>query len=228
MCDAVVEQRMYFWLRGQYLVEVEAGGGLVEEVELPALALPGPGELARDLEPLGFAARERRGRLAEPEVAEPHLLELPERRAEPGLVVEAGDGLAHRPLQHVVDRGAANPDVEHLRLEAGAAAGLAGHVDIGQEDHLHQDGTGSLALLAAPSGEVEGEGGGGVAAAAGQRLGREELPDLVERLDVGDRIGARCPADRRLVHQHDVGEVLPSLERGHLAYRLTRSEELTS
>ena len=30
--------------------------------------------------------------------------------------------------------------------------------------------------------------------------GSEQSPDLVERFDVRDRIGARCPADGRLIH----------------------------
>ncbi len=50
------------------VVEVEAGGGLVEEVEGAAgLAL---GELAGELHALGFAAGERGGGLAEVDVAE--------------------------------------------------------------------------------------------------------------------------------------------------------------
>ena len=64
------------------VVEVEAGGRLVEDIELAAVALAGAGQLAGDLEPLRFAARERGGRLAEPQVAEADLLQLPEGGAE--------------------------------------------------------------------------------------------------------------------------------------------------
>src|SRR5256885_11483948 len=35
-----------------------------------------------------------------------------------------------------------------------------------------------------------------------QRLGGEQRAQLVERLDVGDRVGSRRAADRRLVHEH--------------------------
>ena len=73
-----------------HVVEVQAGRRLVENVELPAArACRRCGELARDLEPLRLAARERGGGLAQPEVAEPDLLELPERGAELRLVAEA-------------------------------------------------------------------------------------------------------------------------------------------
>ena len=46
-----------------------------------------------------------------------------------------------------MDRLALDPDVEHLALEAGAAAGLAGHEDVGQEHHLHLHVTRALARL---------------------------------------------------------------------------------
>src|SRR5687767_14951589 len=52
------------------VVEVEAGGGLVEDVELAALTLASVGQLARDLEPLRLAAGERSGGLAETQIAE--------------------------------------------------------------------------------------------------------------------------------------------------------------
>ena len=94
------------------VVEVEAGGRLVENVELAAVALAARSPARGDLESLGLAARERGGGLAQPEISQADLLEVPERGAELGLVAEAGDGLVHRPLQHVVDRvarGCARP-----------------------------------------------------------------------------------------------------------------------
>src|SRR5690348_18073904 len=47
---------------------------LVHDVELLAALLAGEGELTRDLESLGFAARERRRRLTQPQVSETDLL----------------------------------------------------------------------------------------------------------------------------------------------------------
>ena len=50
---------------------VQPGGGLVEQVErVPA---PGPLQLGGELDPLGLAAGELGGRLAEPQVAQPDL-----------------------------------------------------------------------------------------------------------------------------------------------------------
>ena len=55
------------------VVEVQAGGRLVQQVE--RLAGVGPREFGGQLHPLGLAAGERRGRLAEREVVEPHVAE---------------------------------------------------------------------------------------------------------------------------------------------------------
>ena len=72
-----------------HVVEVQPGGRLVEDVELPPRLLARLRQLPRDLEPLRLAARERGGRLAQPQVAEPDLLQVPERRAQLRLVPEA-------------------------------------------------------------------------------------------------------------------------------------------
>ena len=53
------------------VLEMQPGGGLVEDVERPPGGLAR--ELGRELHPLGLAAGERGGGLAQLDVAEPHL-----------------------------------------------------------------------------------------------------------------------------------------------------------
>src|SRR5690606_36426745 len=60
-----------------HLVAGEARRRLVHDVELPTTAPGAADQLPRDLQPLRLAARERVRGLAEPQVAEPDLLELP-------------------------------------------------------------------------------------------------------------------------------------------------------
>ena len=56
-----------------HVLEVQTGGRLVEDIEgAPGVAL---GQLGGQLDPLGFAAGERRGRLAQMEVAESDIVE---------------------------------------------------------------------------------------------------------------------------------------------------------
>ena len=51
------------------------------------------------------------------------------------------------------------------------------------------------------------------AAAARVLRRREQLPDGIERLEIGDRIAARRAPDRRLIHQHRIGDELGALDR---------------
>jgi hypothetical protein len=81
---------------------------------------------------------------------------------------------------------------------------------------------GALALLATPARQIEAEGGRAVFPLPRERLGREQLADFVERLDVGDRVRPRRAPDRRLIDQHRILEQLPAGERGHRAYRLAQ------
>ena len=97
--------------------------------------------------------------------------------------------------------------VLHLQrglVEALAVADLAGHVDVGQEVHLHALHAVALAGLAAAALHVEGEAARRVAVHA--RLGqqREEVADRVEELGVGRGVAARRAADRALVDVDDL------------------------
>src|SRR5260370_8381626 len=86
--------------QGAHVVEMEAGGGLVQDVQLARAAmLPAAREreLAGDLQPLGLAARERRGRLTEPQGAEPALLQMPQRASDPRLPLYPRNPVLHAP-----------------------------------------------------------------------------------------------------------------------------------
>ena len=138
-----------------HVVQVQAGGGFVEDVEPASAALARNSEFPGDLEALRLSAREGRGWLAEPEVAESHLLELPERLPEARLAAKAGEGLVDGELEDIRDRIAADLHVEDFATVAGAAAGLAGHIHIGEKDHLDQHRAGAVAGGAAAGLEVE-------------------------------------------------------------------------
>jgi hypothetical protein len=106
-----------------------------------------------------------------------------------------GDGLIHGELQHVRDRATANLHIQDLTLEPAPATTLAGDEDVGQKDHLHLYRAGAFAGFAAAARHVEGKGRGRVFPPLRLRLLGIELADLVERLDVGHRIGTRCSPD---------------------------------
>src|SRR5690606_37633546 len=93
-------------------------------------------QLPRDLEPRRLATRERGRRLAETQVAEPDLLQLPERLAKTVLLDEEADRLIHREVEHFADVLALVRDLERLGLVAPPTAHLARDQHVREEDHL--------------------------------------------------------------------------------------------
>jgi hypothetical protein len=119
--------------------------------------------------------------------------------------------LIDREVERLLDVEAAVAHLEHLATETVAAAGVAGHQQIGEEVHLDRDPAGPFALVAAPPRGVERERA--VLETARQRGGLAGV-DLAQRrvgAEVGDRTGARRLADRRLVdHHHPLDRVEPA------------------
>ena len=182
------------------VIEVQAGGGLVEDVQ--GARAGGLRQVRGQLHALRFAAGKRGRRLSQPQIAEAHVGQHLQLLREALVAAEKLDGFIDGQLQNFVDVQAVVFDLEDAGLEAGALALLANQLDIGQKLHLHRDGAIALAGFAAPSWNVERKVAGGVAALFGVARGGEDLPDQVEHLDVSHRVGARGAADRRLI-DHD-------------------------
>ena len=175
-------------------------------------------QIGGQLEPLGLAAGERGGRLAEPQVVEPHVDQVLEPRLDLFVAAEKRERLAGRHVEHFRDVDAAILHVEHRPSIAFAATLAAPHVDVGHELHVDGDVARPLAGLAPPAGHVEAEGPRREPTGLGVRLFGKHGPNQVERLDVGQRVRPRRAADRRLIDQHDVfqlagAEYIVELER---------------
>src|SRR6185312_2473842 len=221
-CVSVVEEPFKDALQFPDVLEVEARGGLVHDVQFASGGAACVSQLARDLDALGFAARQRRCGLAEAKVAEANLLELPEGLTELFLAWEESNRFVDGELQHIVDALAVQSDLEHLRLEAAAAAVVARDVDVRHEQHFYLQMACALAGFAAAAAHVEAERAGCVAAFPRERLVGEDTADLVERFDVGNGIRARRLADGALVDEDDVGERIPPGEGIELAGTFTQ------
>src|SRR5215510_2757085 len=134
--------------------------------------------------------------MPEREVAETELVqdvELPMYRR---FCLEEGDALLDRHVQHVVDRLAAQRDLQRLAVEARALADAACDLDVGHEIQLRGDHAFTLALLAATAFDVEAESSRLVAALDRERRLREEVADRVVEADVGRRVRPAVAADR--------------------------------
>src|ERR1700723_2162415 len=153
------------------VVEVETGGGLVEEVEGPAgLAL---GKLAGKFHALRFAARQRGSGLAEVDVAEAYVDQSLEFLVDGRDVFDDADGVGDWQVEQVGDGVAVEFDRERLLIVPATVTYFTEDVDVGKEVHLDAALALSLAGLAAASLDVEGEAAGFVAAFAGLGEHRE-------------------------------------------------------
>ena len=153
-----------------------------------------PGQEAGQLEALRLAAGERRGGLAEPQVVQPDVEQRPEPRLDLGAVPEEAERLARGQVEHLGDVPAAVGDLQDLRPIARAAAlGAADH-HVGQELHVDRQEAVPLTGVAAAPLDVEAELAGVVVPQLGLVGRGERLADLVERLQVRDRVRPGRPA----------------------------------
>ena len=111
-------------------------------------------------------------------------------------------------VQHLVDVLALVADLQGFPVIALALTDVAGHIDIGQEVHLHLGDAVALAGLAAATLDVEAEPAGFVAPRARFLGAGKQLPDRGEDAGVGGRVGARRAADGALVDVDALVDVL--------------------
>src|SRR5687767_2036834 len=200
--------------------EVQPGRRLVEDVE--RLAGGAPRQLRRELHPLRLSPRERRGRLAEMDVAETDVEQRLQLRRDGGDVLEELERVLDRHAEDVRDVLSLVVDLERLAVVALPGADLAGHVHVGEELHLDLDDPVARARLAPPALHVEGEAAGRVAADPGVGDLAEDVADRREEAGVGRGVRARCAADRRLVDVDHLVEELDALDDVVLARALLR------
>ena len=193
------------------VVEVQPGGGLVQEVEGPSGV--GAGELGGQFHPLGLAAGERGGGLAQGNVAQADVAERLQNAADLGDLLEQPAGLVAGHVQHVGDRLAVVADGQRLGVVAAALAGLAFDPNVGQEVHLDLELPVALALLAASAGHVEAETAGRVAAELGLGKLGEQLADQVEHAGEGGRVRGGRLAQGLLVDADHLVDLLQPADR---------------
>ena len=193
---------------------MQARRRLVKDVE------GAPGRAARqllgELDPLRFAAGQRRRLLADLHVAQANALERLHLVADRRHRLEQVRRLLDRHVEHVGDRPVPVAHLERLAIVALALAHVAGDVDIRQKVHLDLDHAIALAGLAPAALDVEREPPWQIAARLGLRQAGEPVADGSEGAGIGGRIGARSAADRRLVdvdHLVDLVEAVDAVVR---------------
>ena len=128
-------------------------------------------------------------------------------------VLEEGQGLLDRHVQHVGDGLAAVMNLQRLGVVAGAVADFAIDVDIREKVHLDALGSLALARFAAAAFDVEAESARFVAANFGFAGLGEDLADFVEHAGVSGGIAARRAADRALIDLDHLVDLVDAVER---------------
>ena len=223
------EQRVERRDQAGHVLEVKPRGGFVEDEQGVAwgvacgaargAARGAPGvvtgaarrEVLGELQPLRLAARERRHRLAEPQVAETDCRERREGPLDVGAPGEEVESVVDGHLEDVGDGagraadavgmpggvvGWANSHVEHFVSIPAAVAVGAAQVHVAQELHLDVLEAVSGAARASTIAGVEAERPRRVSALDCDRLGGEPLADRVERADVARGIRTGGLPDR--------------------------------
>ena len=207
-----------------YVLEVQAGGRLVEDVQCTARRAFR--EFLGEFHALGLAARQRGGLLADLHIAEADLVQRVELRGNRRYGGEEFRAVLDRHVEHIGNRLALEMHVQRLAVIALALAGLAGDVDIRQEVHLDLDDAVALAGFAAPALDVEAEPARRITARFRFRQAGIPVPDRAEGAGIGGGVGARCAPDRRLVDVDDLVEMLQALKAGIGRRRIRGTVEL--
>ena len=99
---------------------------------------------------------------------------------------------------------------------------IAWYVNIWQEMHFNFKNTITFTCVATSTFDVKGEATSFITTFTRSRNAGKEFANGCEKASVGSRVGARCATNRRLIHEHNVAEVLRSVNppAAHLAVGL--------
>ena len=172
------------------------------------------GQFGGEFHALGFAAGERRGRLAQRKIAEANFLQAFERAGNLREVFEHSQRLVDPQIEHIGDRKALVANLQRLPVEPFPFAHRADYVQIGQELHLDFLHALPLAFLAPAPFHVEAEAAGLVAALLGLARAGEHFAYFVKNAQVGGRIAPRRAANGRLIDHDNLVDLTGAAQAG--------------
>jgi len=205
VCQAIEDQQQLL-----DVVEMEAGGGFIEDVQRTSRLATA--QLARQLDALRLAPGKSRRRLAEMDVPQTHVQQRLELLLDGRDVFQHRQGVLHRHVENIGDGATLVLYCQGLGIVAAAAADLAGDENVGQEVHLNAPQPVSLTRFAAAAFHVEAEAAGTVATLARFGQHREEFSDGGEHARVSGRVRPRSAPDGRLVDDDHLIKMLGALQ----------------
>ena len=172
-----VHQTLQYLKQLTNIIEVEAGSGLIENIE--GFACLATLKLACQLHTLSLTTRKRSGGLAQANIAQAHIVQSVELARQPRDLREETASLVNCHVQNVVHVLASVRHFQRFAIVPFALAHLAVDVNIGQEMHLYFFLTIALARLAATARHVEREAAGCVATHLRLWRGSEQGTDII-------------------------------------------------
>src|SRR5262249_35587111 len=167
-----------------------------------------PRKIRSEFDPLCLPARQGRSRLAEPQVSEANIFKHLQLFRDFRDICEEQDSFADGHLEHLIDVLALVQHFQNAAFVARAFALFTDQFDVGEKLHFDRYRPVALADLASASRYVEGETPGIVAARLRFARGGEDVANVIERFDVGNRVRSRRSTDRALIDKNDVGDPL--------------------
>ena len=176
---------------------MQTSGRLIENIE--RLASRAPAQLGSKFDTLRLTTAKGRGGLAELNIAKAHLVDRCQLASNCRNISKELTGLLDRHIQDVANRLTFVGDLKRLTIIAFTMTLGALNIDIGQEVHLYLNNAIALAVLAAPTLNVEAKAPWLVAADIRLRRARKKLANLRKDTGIGSRVGARGATNCRLV-----------------------------
>ncbi len=162
------------------------------------------------LQPLGLTAGQRGQRLAQTHILQPDRGQRRQSALEILLLAKKFQSFGNGKIQNVGQTLALIADLQHLVPKTFALTLGAGDVHVREKLHLDFFKALAFARLAASALDVEREGTRRIATDPRQFGSRQEPPHRVERLGVGEQVGARRGANGRLIDKNNVGQPVAS------------------
>src|SRR5215813_1924412 len=162
---------------------MQAGCRFIEDIHrmLGSLQLA---QFSRDLDALGFTSGESGGGLAERQISQAKIVDYFDLLSDRRLFGKECHAFLDRHVQYIVDRLAAQCDLERLAVEPRTLARATCHFDVRHEVELCGDDAFSLTFFAASTLDVETESPGFVIAFYRQRRLRKQITNRVVKADV--------------------------------------------
>ena len=190
---ALVDERVEDFEEFADVLEMQPGGGFIEDVE--RVAGGAAREFLGEFDALRLAARQRGRLLADLDIAEADFVEHRQLVGDGGLGLEELDAVLDGHVEHIGDALSLELHLERFAVVAVAVADVAGDIDIGQEVHFDLDQPVAGAGFAAPALDVEAEAAGLVAAREAFRQAGEPVADVGEGAGIGGGVRTRGAAD---------------------------------